>query len=266
MKTPSQHTDKDGFVLLVKCLNRDGTGHNNFKWPEAGPVQNHFWSRKADCDSGGLFGWPWGFGMDGREPDACATWLVFRAKPENVIDLSGKAKAVPSDDGKELPEVVFYGTQAGAMAFTMAGRMELVAANASGSASQTGDRGSASQTGDKGSASQTGYRGSASQTGYRGSASQTGDNGSASQTGDSGSASQTGERGSAEVHGDESVSVCLGLNAKAKGKKGCWLTLDEWKEIDGKLHRIDVQTKKVDGERIRADTWYTLKYGSFAEV
>jgi hypothetical protein len=409
IKLPHQHVDKDGYVLLVKCLNRDGTSYDGFIWPKAGPVEPLKWSRTPDCDSGGLFGWPWGIGLAGRDPDACASWIVFRAKPENVIDLTGKAKAVPGEN-KDLPEVVYYGTQSGAMAFTMSGRMEFVTSNASGSASQTGyrgsasqtgdrgsacqtgdsgsasqtgdrgsasqtgdsgsasqtgdsgsasqtgdrgsasqtgDRGSASQTGDRGSASQTGYSGSASQTGYsgsasqtgysgsacqtgdrgsasqtgdsgsasqtgdsgsasqtgysgsacqtgdsgsasqtgysgsacqtgyRGSASQTGDSGSASQTGDSGSASQTGysgsacqtgDRGSAEVHGEQSCAVALGIAAKAKGKKGCWLTLCEWREIGGKWNRIDCQTKKVDGEMIKADTWYQLKAGKFVEM
>jgi hypothetical protein len=364
IKLPHQHVDKDGYVLLVKCLNRDGTSYDGFIWPKAGPVEPLKWSRTPDCDSGGLFGWPWGIGLAGRNPDACASWIVFRAKPENVIDLTGKAKAVPGEN-KDLPEVVYYGTQSGAMAFTMSGRMEFVTSNASGSASQTGyrgsasqtgDRGSACQTGDRGSACQTGYRGSASQTGYsgsasqtgysgsasqtgysgsacqtgdRGSASQTGDSGSASQTGDSGSASQTGysgsacqtgdsgsasqtgdsgsasqtgysgsacqtgdrgsasqtgdsgsasqtgysgsacqtgDRGSAEVHGEQSCAVALGIAAKAKGKKGCWLTLCEWREIGGKWNRIDCQTKKVDGEMIKADTWYQLKAGKFVEM
>lgn len=27
-KKPHQHTDEAGYVLIVKCLNADGTGHN----------------------------------------------------------------------------------------------------------------------------------------------------------------------------------------------------------------------------------------------
>jgi hypothetical protein len=45
------------------------------------------------------------------------------------------------------------------------------------------------------------------------------------------------------------------------------LTIAEWKQDDQyKCHRIDVQTKKVDGEEIKADTFYVLKGGQFAEV
>ena len=240
MKTPAQHTNADGYVLLVKCVNRDGTSHNGFVWPKAGPVKNEKWSRNADCDSGGLFGWPWGFAItDGREADACAPWLVFRAKPENVIDLSGKAKAVPSEDGKELPEVVYYGNQAGAMAFTMQGRVKYIQESSSGSASATG---------------------------YSGSASATGDSGSASATGDSGSASATGYRGSASAETDGGCANSVGLYARAKGAVGTWLTLAEWKQIDDQWRRIDVRTNKVDGKKIKADTWYQLLRGKFVEV
>ena len=262
----AKHTDENGYVLIVKCLNRDGTSKNGFIWPKSGPVNNPHCSRKADCESGGLFGWPWGLGIgDGRDPDACADWLVFRAKPENVIDLAGKVKAVPGDNG-ELPEVVYFGSQAGAMAFTMSGRVKYIESQSSGSASATGVSGSASATGGRGSASATGESGSASATGESGSASATGGSGSASATGLSGSASATGERGSASATGKQGCAIALGENGRAKGAVGCWLTIAEWHMVFGNWQRIDVQTIIVDGEKIKANTWYSLKNGQFTEV
>ena len=249
---PSQWVDKDGYVLIVKCLNRDGTTYGGFKWPAAGPVKPDKWSRTPDCDSGGLFGWPWGIGIgDGRIPDACTSWRVFRAKPENVITIGNKVKAVPGGNG-ELPEVVYSGPQAGAMAFTMFGRVQMVLHNANGSASATGYSGSASATGYSGSASATGASGSASATGY---------SGSASATGDRGSASATGYRGSASATGEECCAVSLGMNAHASGEKGCWIILAEWKEISGVWHRISVKTFRVDGKRVKAMEWYCLRNG-----
>jgi len=207
-----QWTNGGEKVLLVKVLNRDGTTYGGFKWPNVGEsVKPDNWSRKPDCKSGGLFGWPWGvFIGDGKDPDACAEWIVFAAKPENVIQIGAKAKAVPSDDGKELPEVVYRGTQAGAMYFTLAGRLAWIQERARGSASATGARGSASATGGRGSASATGESGSASATGERGSASATGERGSASATGGRGSASATGGSGSASATGGRNVSAVTG--------------------------------------------------------
>ena len=161
-----QWTDDQGYVLLVKCLNRDGTAFNGFIWPKSGPVEPEVWSRAPDCDSGGLFGWPWGLLVgDGRFPDACAPWLVFRAKPENVIDIGGsKAKAIPGENG-DLPEVVYYGTQAGAIEFTRIGRMAWIEYRAGTKRNASGDGGSASASGSRGSASASGYGGSASASG-----------------------------------------------------------------------------------------------------
>ena len=225
-----QWTHTGDRVLLVKCINRDGTSYNGFVWPKEGPVKPEEWSRDPTCESGGLFGWPWGIGCgEGRDPDACADWIVFSVKPENVIDCGGKSKAVPGEDG-DLPLVVYRGSQGGAMYHTLSGRIAWIEARSSGSASATGDRGSASATGYSGSASATGYSGSASATGSSGSASATGDSGSASATGDRGSASATGDRGIAITARDYStvevangVAVCTADKFYWKVTKGAVL-------------------------------------------
>jgi hypothetical protein len=76
--------------------------------------------------------------------------------------------------------------------------------------------------------------------------------------GDSGSASATGKQG---------CSVSLGIQSQGKGAKGSWITLAEWeKDADSQWQRIDVQTVRVDGEKIKPDTWYQLVAGEFKEV
>ena len=103
-------------------------------------------------------------------------------------------------------------------------------------------------------------------TGNQSAASATGNQGAASATGYQSAASATGDQSAASATGEESCSVALGYEAKAKGAKGCWITLAEWADIDDKWHRIDVRTRKVDGKHIKADTWYQLIEGKFAEV
>lgn len=66
--------------------------------------------------------------------------------------------------------------------------------------------------------------------------------------------------------GKEGCAVSLGIQGKAKGANGCWLTLAEWKYTDCKWHRIDVQTIQVDGKKIKADTFYILVDGKFQEA
>ena len=130
-------------------------------------------------------------------------------------------------------------------------------------ASATGDYSAASATGNCGAASATGFRGAASATGDCGAASATGDCGAASATGNCGAASATGFRGAASATGAESVACGLGFACKAKGGKGCWLVLAE-RNDDWDI--LDVKAAKVDGKKIKADTYYILKNGEFEEA
>lgn len=77
----------------------------------------------------------------------------------------------------------------------------------------------------------------------------------------------SGDSGAAEVSEKESIAISLGVDGRTKGNKGCWLTIAEWGESkNGEMHRKDVKTVKVDGERIKENTWYALKGGKFVEV
>lgn len=64
------------------------------------------------------------------------------------------------------------------------------------------------------------------------------------------------------------VICCSGNNSIVKAKKGSWVTLSEWKWSYKKNRTIPkcVKTEYVDGERIKADTWYKLVDGEFKEV
>lgn len=94
----------------------------------------------------------------------------------------------------------------------------------------------------------------------------TGDQGAASATGYQGAASATGNQGAASATGEESVAMSVGYEGKAKGALGCWLVLSEWEQDDKyDWHRKDVQGAKVDGEIIKADTFYQLIDGNFVE-
>ena len=52
-----------------------------------------------------------------------------------------------------------------------------------------------------------------------------------------------------------------------RAKKGSWITLSEWMFDDEKKRNVQkcVKTEFVDGERIKADTWYKLVDGEFVE-
>ena len=91
------------------------------------------------------------------------------------------------------------------------------------------------------------------------------------QIGSSGDYAQIGSSGdSAKIYstGEDSVIMCAGNNSMAKAKAGSWITLSEWKWNNEKSRYVPtcVKTEYVDGENIKADTWYRLQKGEFIEV
>lgn len=85
-----------------------------------------------------------------------------------------------------------------------------------------------------------------------------------SNTGDQSAATNTGDQSAATVEGKESVAMAIGCNSKAKGSIGCFIVLAEWKEFeDGTYHIVDVKSAKVDGVKIKPDTFYKLVNGEF---
>ena len=98
----------------------------------------------------------------------------------------------------------------------------------------------AATAGDSGAAT-AGYRGAAT-AGYRGAAT---------------------SRGSSAV-GENGAALSRGNGVKVKGGLGAILLLVEEKEDSYDIK--DWKAEVVDGERIKADTWYKLKDGEFVEV
>ena len=95
--------------------------------------------------------------------------------------------------------------------------------------------------------------------------------GDSAQIGSSGDSAQIGSSGNyakIDSTGEDSVIMCAGKSSIAKAKVGSWITLAEWKWSDEKKCDVPVcvKTEYVDGENIKADTWYQLKNRKFVEV
>ena len=134
-------------------------------------------------------------------------------------------------------------------------------------ASATGYKSGASATGDYSGASATGYKSGASATGDYSGASATGDKSSASATGYFSSASATGNFSSASA-GNGSVAVSVGMHSRVKGALGAFIVLTEGhaNKSNGQCKIDRVKCAKVDGNKIKADVWYTLQNGEFVEA
>ena len=121
----------------------------------------------------------------------------------------------------------------------------------------------ATNTGDQSAATNTGDQSAATSAGYQSAATNTGDQSAATNTGRQSAATNTGDQSAATVGGAESIAVVTGYGSKAKGAVGCWLVLTE---RDEKMHILGVRAVCVDGETIKADTFYMLKNGAIIEV
>ena len=85
----------------------------------------------------------------------------------------------------------------------------------------------------------------------------------AATSGDFANAATSGYGANAEVKGKDSIASVLGYGCKARGGIGSWLVLTE---RDVGWFILGVQAVKVDGKKIKADTWYALKGGEVVEV
>ena len=149
----------------------------------------------------------------------------------------------------------------------------------------TGDCSISAVTGDCSISAATGYKSASSATGDYSTSSATGNYSASSVAGDCSVSSVIGYKGASSATGNHSVSVATGncstcsaenptaiavawgSKSRAKGVIGSYIACTEWKEND-EHEWIFVQAKmvQVDGEIIKADTYYELIDGEFVEA
>jgi len=127
----------------------------------------------------------------------------------------------------------------------------------SSAATNTGNSSAATNTGNSSAATNTGTSSAATNTGNRSAATNTGYRSAATNTGDSSAATNTGKDGTA---------ISLGIEGRASGSIGNFLVLAEWQYQNSAWRRVAMGLAKVDGKKIKADTFYVLKGGKFTKV
>ena len=140
-----------------------------------------------------------------------------------------------------------------------------------GDCAQIGSSGDSAQIGSSGKYAQIGSSGDSAQIGSSGHYAKIGSSGHYAKIGSSGESAKIGSSGdSAKIDstGVDSVICCAGHGCTVKAKIGSWITLAEWEYSEEKCRSVPrcVKTEYVDGEKIKADTWYRLKNGEFVEV
>ena len=109
----------------------------------------------------------------------------------------------------------------------------------------------------------SGNLGNAAASGERGNAAASGNLGNAAASGWSGTAVVTGFAGRATALGEQCLAVAWGEDSLARGTVGNWIVVSE-RDDDGNI--IDVKIAKVDGDTVKADTWYKLVNGEIMEA
>jgi hypothetical protein len=141
----------------------------------------------------------------------------------------------------------------------------------SGNDAQIGSSGNDAKIGSSGYYAQIGSSGNYAQIGSSGDDAKIGSSGNYAKIGSSGNYAQIGSSGDGaqiDSTGEGCVIMCAGINSVAKASKGSWITLSEWSYSDKKQRYIPVcvKTEFVDGEKIKADTYYKLAGGVFKEI
>lgn len=87
-------------------------------------------------------------------------------------------------------------------------------------------------------------------------------------TGNCGASSATGYKGASSADNSTAVAVAWGYESKAKGCIGAHIVCAEWKydNLNSDWLFVGAKMSIVDGVKIKADTYYTLRDGEFVEV
>ena len=141
----------------------------------------------------------------------------------------------------------------------------------SGNNAKIGSSGYSAKIGSSGNSAQIGSSGNFAKIGSSGDSAKIGSSGNFAKIGSSGDSAKIGSSGDSakiDISGNASVGAAIGINSIIKGAVGNWITLAEW-AYDSDKQRcapICVKSAQIDGQIIKADTWYKLTDGEFVEV
>lgn len=232
-----------------KEFNKDMTAKNGYQYEEGKEYEEE---KAVACECG----------FHACEyPLDCFRYYSPESSGYHVVEQSGEFSK-NSDDSKVASIKIKIGAEI-SIAGLVKAAIEYTKERAKPECDATGDYGASSATGYYGASSATGDYGASSATGYRG---------ASSATGKCGASSATGLYGSAIAGDPESIAIAWGYKGKAKGVIGSHLVLADWEGNENNFWTQEEWSLKgakmvrVDGEKIKADTWYRMEKGEVVEV
>ena len=207
-------------------------------------------------------------------PFDCLNYYDLVDKDGKITDFAeveSLDEPVSGDGGKFATKKLHIGVKLGLPGFVKACIDFVKETTIKNMPSDSGSSGGYAQIGSTGYSARIGSSGHYARIGSTGYSARIGSSGHYARIGSSGYSAQIGSSGDyAQIgsSGEDSVVCCAGRGGRVKAKTGSWITLSEWEySADKKRHvPVCVKTEYVDGERIKADTWYMLKNGEFVEV
>ena len=185
---------------------------------------------------------------------------LFAAATKQMIK-SGEAADSNNEDSAKIGSSGYY-AQIGSSGYS-------AQIGSSGDYAKIGSSGDSAQIGSSGCSAQIGSSGCSAKIGSSGYYAQIGSSGDYAKIGSSGDYAKIGSSGdSAQIisSGKNAVICCAGQACAVKGKKGSWITLAEWEWRNEEYVPVCVKTRKIDGVKIKEDTFYILKNGRFTVV
>ena len=130
----------------------------------------------------------------------------------------------------------------------------------------SGNQSAVVNSGYQSAAVNSGYQSAAVNSGNQSAAVNSGNQSAVVNSGYQSAAVNSGYQSAAEVATGDSVAIVTGCKSKAKAGLGSAIVIAERGDWNGKTYPlINIKAAIVDGEKIKANTWYTLRNGEFVE-
>ena len=204
-------------------------------------------------------------------PLDCFSYYSPSESVYHEVEQSGEISSKKGEDTEIASTKIKIGAKLSIAGIVQAA-IEYTSSRAKKESDSDSRKGASSATGYCGASSATGNCGASSATGNCGASSATGDYGASSATGNCGASSATGYKGASSAEDKDSIAVAWGYHGKAKGVLGSYLVLADWEGDERNYWTQELWSLKgakmvrVDGEKIKENTFYTMINGEIVEV
>ena len=130
----------------------------------------------------------------------------------------------------------------------------------------SGDNAQLASSGDNAQLASSGYSAQLASSGDSAKLASSGDNAKLASSGYSAQLASSGYSAKLASSGKDSVVMSAGIGGKVKAAVGNWIAIAEWEVKDSHYAPVGIVVAKVDGEKVKADTWYKAENGQMVEV